>query len=451
MAEFITINNGTIVQGVTSNQSFLACKINNKTIGLPAYQFSSTIPNIDLLPPTPGLTFPEYTTVYASGTAYGVGLALSANCSAYAIPLFAVEQDEYQFPNLTFEKPMLVTCLTATSAFLITFIDDVNNTTYGLPLYTYSSLYQTTPPSGMDVSAVPITTIIRTGKPLNDIVKGSGSTHLNPKIVAYSDLLNRIKRLLGWPTINIDLCDENIADYIDTAIEFFTKFTGYTEEFLIFNTKIYKRGYGIKLDTIFSCTPETATTTNGVSGIYDYDLKDYRKVINCFSLEQGQGTGVNTLFTLEQAMAQQTYFSYMLGNAGFDLVTWDILKGWLETREKVLAQIPYYRFDPRTQIFRILPEPYENQEYYGVIGCYVERPIKDLISEMWIMQYTLALTKIAMGQIRGKFNGQVLFGGGTLNATDVLSQGLKEKDALEAQMFTGQGVSDVEPCHFFMG
>ena len=454
MAEAITIANATIVQGTTSVESFLACKINNKNIGLPAYQFSMTTPNIDLLPPTSGLTFPEFTTIYntSAGTPYGVGLALTVNNSALAIPLFKIQQDEYDFPNIMFETPMLVTNLTSLSEYLITFIDDADNTTYGLPLYRYGDLYQAIPPSGVPLSAMGVSTVIRTGKPINDVVKGAGSTHLNPKIVAYSDLIIRVKKLLGWPSINIDLCDENIAEYIDTAMEFYTKFTGYTEEFLVFNTKIYIRGYGIKLDTIFSCTPETRTTeTAGASAIYDYDLKDYRKVIDCHSLEQGEGTGVNTLFTMEQAMAQQTYFSYMLGNAGFDLVTWDILKGWMETRTKVLAQTPYYRFDPRTQIFRILPEPFIGQQYMGVIGCYVEKPIRDLISEMWIIQYTLALTKIAVGQIRGKFGGMVLFGGGVLNANDVLTQGLAEKDKLEQQMFTGQGISDVYPAKFFMG
>lgn len=452
MADFITIANATLVQGTTSTESFITCKINNKNIGLPAYTFSSTTPNIDLLPPTPGLVFPENTTIYTDATSYNVGLALTVNSSAFAVPLYKVVQDEYVFPNILFENPLLVTNLTATNQYLITFVDDINNTNYGLQLFNYSTLYQTTPPSGTPVSAVKVSTIIRTGKPMIDITRNAGSTTLNPKILAYSDLLIRVKQLLGWPSINLDICDENIASYIDQAIELFTKYSGYTEEFLIFNTDIYKKGCGIRLDQIFTYTPEAKSTCmNGASGIYDYDLKDYRKVIDCWSFEQGEGTGINTLFTLEQAMAQQTYFSYMLGNMGFDLVTWDIMKGWLETRSKVLAQTPYFRFDPRTQIFRILPEPLENQSYYGVIGCYVERPIKDLISEAWVIMYTLALTKITIGHIRGKFGGMVLFGGGVLNANDVLTQGIAEKEKLETQLFTGTGFVETDPVKFFMG
>ena len=56
-----------------------------------------------------------------------------------------------------------------------------------------------------------------------------------------------------------------------------------------------------------------------------------------------------------------------------------------------------------------------------------------------------------MGQVRGKFGGMVMFGGGTLNATDVLSQGLKEKEELEKQLVTGSGFVDSEPPKFFIG
>lgn len=454
MADFIKITDGTIVQGVTSSQNYLISKINNRNIGIPAYTFSSTTPNIDLLPPNPSITLPDNTSFTSFATSYNVGMALSVNTSSVAVPLYKIIQDENDFPNLTFDNPFLVTNLTARNDYLIASIDDTNNTMFGLPLYDYGALYQATPASGIDLSAVPISTLIRIGKPLKDVSKNSGSTALNPKIQAYSDLVNRVKSLLGWPAINIDLCDENIATYIDQSIEMYTKYTGYTTEFLIFNTDIYKRGYGIKLDDLFTtaCNPEMSTTlSKGATAGYDYDLKDYRKVIDCFSFEQGESTGINTLFTLEQAMAQQTYFSYMLGNAGFDLISWHVMKGWLELRSKVLAQTPYYRFDPRTQLFKILPEPYVNQQYYAVVGAYVERPIKDLISEAWVINYTLALTKIAIGHIRGKFGGQVLFGGGTLNSNDIMSQGIGEKKELEEQLYKGTGLVESEPAMFFLG
>jgi len=442
MAEFITISNATIVTGVTSTGTFMSVDVNDKDIGIPLYTFSQTFPDIDLIPPTPGLDL-KSNNLYNNVTAYGVAVALNINSSAFCVPIFKVEQDPTYSASLKFSTPTYVTNITSTGTFMVVRIAEQD---YGIPLYVFGDSY----PSGVTLSGVvsDVHTIMRTNT--FDVVKELGSTYLNPKIKAYSDVLLRIKRLLGWPSINLDLCDENIVEFIDQALEFYTKYAGYTEEFLVFNTSMYQRGYGIKMDTIFSSTPEMYTTdSSGLSGSFDYDFNSYRKVLDCWSFEQGESTGINTLFTLEQAMAQQTYFSYMLGNAGFDLVTWDILKGWLETRTKVLAQTPYFRFDDRTQIFRILPEPLENQNYYGVIGAYVTRPVYQLISERWILYYTLALTKIAIGQIRGKFGGMVIFGGGTLNANDILSQGINEKKELEEELLKSFG--EVTPIKFFMG
>lgn len=182
---------------------------------------------------------------------------------------------------------------------------------------------------------------------------------------------------------------------------------------------------------------------------YDYDMSTYRKVIDVFTFEQGESTGINTLFTLEQAMAQQIYSSYMIGNFGFDLVTWEVLKGFIDTRNKVLAQKPHFRFDNRTQTLRIIPEPRAEESYLGLVGCYLERPLKDLVQERWVYDYTKALAMIAVGNTRGKYSGTGLFGGGNVNAADVRQQGLTEKDVLEKRLMTEY--IDNNPPNFFVG
>lgn len=186
------------------------------------------------------------------------------------------------------------------------------------------------------------------------------------------------------------------------------------------------------------------------NNMFDYDVMEYRKVIAITDFEEGESTGINTLFTIEQTLAQQTYFSYAMGNYGFDLISWYCVKNWLETREKVLATKRSYEFDERTQYMRIYPEPSTSVRFYGVISCYVERPIRDLIKEPWVYQYALALTKINVGNVRGKFSGVTLFGGQVFT-TDIMQQGLAEKEKLEQDLFTtaaGYGSSD--PCIFFV-
>jgi hypothetical protein len=276
-----------------------------------------------------------------------------------------------------------------------------------------------------------------------------GGTTLNSSVSSYETLSIRIQYQLGAPLINLEISDDQVYDCITDSIEYFTKWAGYTEEYLVFNSKLYKRGVGLKMDDLFTASFEMRTSqVSSLSSGYDYDLASQRKVIDVFEFSKGEDTGINTLFTLEQAMAQQIYSSYMIGNFGFDLITWEVLKGFIDTRNKVLAMTDQFRFDPRTQLLRIIPEPRETHTYLGVVGCYVERPIKDLIRERWVQKYALALVKIAIARTREKFQGTNMFGGGTVNAS-LLAEGIKEKETLEQELMNNY--QDTSPPTFFIG
>jgi hypothetical protein len=315
-----------------------------------------------------------------------------------------------------------------------------------------------------------------------------GGTNLNPQVVTYENLSERIQRQLGAPLINLEITDTQIYDCITDAIEYFSKWAGYTEEYLVFDSKLYVRGIGIKVDDLVLKSDELlrkvkplasqTTTTNTVCQVdpdlaeewdasssptqtteslkceevdddYDFDLASYRKVIDCFEFSKGEDTGINTLFTLEQSMAQQIYSSYMIGNFGFDLITWEVLKGFIDTRNKVLALQNQFRFDSRTQMLKLIPEPNPNHTYLGVVGCYIERSIKDLIKERWVQKYALALAKIMIARVREKFVGTNLMGGGSLNSATLLGEGLKEKEVLEQELMNNY--QDVAPPTFFIG
>lgn len=451
MSEYVNIENSTIVTGVTSTGEFLVTEINRKLVGIPYFTFEpfTTQPDIDFVELLKVDLELYNSTVVNTATSYTAGIALNVNGSAYAMPIFKVDQSATLNPNLVFWTPTLVANLTSTGQYVTIKIDNVG---YGIPLYNYSSQFPFV--STIPMSSIPITTIIEKGPPVldrnADTVTEVGSTNLNPKIRTYTQLINRVKYALGYPFVNLEVCDDTqIVDFIDQAIEWYTKYAGFTEEFLVFKSELYTEP-GLRIDKIFSMTPTMrATNTYNVSGAMDYDLGDYRKVAGVFSFEPGESTGINTLFTLEQAMAQQTYFSYMLGNVGFDLVTWEVLKGWLKLREKVLAQRHYFDFDQRNQTLRLIPAPNANSRFFGAVGCWVEKPIKDLIMERWVYQYTIAITKIAIGNVRGKYQGMQLFGGGSVNYSDLLNQGLQEKQKLEEELMNTYG--EVTPPRFFIG
>lgn len=347
--------------------------------------------------------------------------------------------------------------------------------------------------------------------------------------------------MLGSPMINIEVNSDQLYEAIAMSVEFFTKYAGWTQEYLIFDSALYEYNKGIRLDWLFTVAntgytateilqdrkigpdpdftvkiPETlyvsqssipqsyfasasslssAVPTTGIvpmqlinqstffeltafspdlvnyfiptpsqpftiacepqenvtsfNNMFDYDVMDYRKVISVTDFEEGSSTGVNTLFTLEQTLAQQTYFSYALGNFGFDLLSWHIMKDWQDTREKVLAIRRDMHFDNRTQYLRMYPQP-KNTRFYGVIACYVERPIRDIIKEKWVSDYATALVKIMWGRVLTKVNSVQLLGGGMFNGDNVLQEGLEEKDKLETMLVEG-GFSDFEPIGMFIG
>jgi len=284
-----------------------------------------------------------------------------------------------------------------------------------------------------------------------------GSTTFNSKIKSYDHLAQRVRRSLGEPLIEVEISSEQMYENIDIACEYFTKFGGTTEEYLVFRSDLYEPGKGLRMDKLFSVTPEMYnpnrvdnTTSQNLSASYDFDMDEYRKVIDVFSFAEGNNSGVNTLFTIEHTIAQQAYFGHLLGNVGYDLITWNALKEWLDTREKLLALKPYVRFSPETQYMKLIPEPSNQQIYYGLIGCHVQKPIRDIVSQLWIYKYVLALSKITIGHVRGKYSGTNLFGNQTVNYQDVMSQGISEKDKLEEEIT--KDLIDREPITaFFVG
>jgi hypothetical protein len=452
-----------------------------------------------------------------------------------------------------------------------------------------------------------------------------GSTTFNNRITSYDALAWRIRHMLGEPLIQVEISNEQMYQVIDTACEYFTKFAGTTEEFLVFKSDLYVPGVGLPVGRIINSTPEmtgpenpdqlnfpqiyqevsnttgsqyTAIIGDGVRSTYgilhslntkniivqvwdnvtgesvfvqvksisndhcevsfddviplnsyrvvvmsgisasaytaflgndvnntfvvshnlnsqnviiqvydqetdelvypsisnispnqsligfrnpveadryrvvimtslmpaannpifakthsvgwDFDMNNYRKVVDVYSFAEGNNAGINTLFSIEHTVAQQAYFGHLLGNVGYDLITWQALKGWLDLREKVLAMTPYLRFYPESQMLKIIPEPNKNSPaYYGLIGCHLQKPIKDIVSQLWVYRYALALVKITVAHTRGKYGGTTLFGGQTVSYQDLMSQGIAERDKLEDELMNKH--VDTMPARFFIG
>lgn len=96
-----------------------------------------------------------------------------------------------------------------------------------------------------------------------------GSTALNSKIVSYEKLAERVKMQLGFPIIDLEVTDMQIASFIDEALEWYTQYSGQEEKYIMFCDGNYEAGCGIKLDEIvqFSslCTPPSECFNNAIT------------------------------------------------------------------------------------------------------------------------------------------------------------------------------------------
>lgn len=356
------------------------------------------------------------------------------------------------------------------------------------------------------------------------------STNLNSKITCFQEMGARILRMLGHPIINVEIHPDQLYDAISMACEMYTKYAGFTKEYLVFDSLVYQHNVGIRLDHLYTVAhtgfnlqgkltdstvpnpdfnvelrenlyisltslPQSAFSTfatisasiptHGIrqlqvldepsylevvaafpdlsayfrlsekekffihceeqvgatsfNNMFDYDAMDYRKVMDVIDFEEGSTSGITSLFSLEQTLAQQTFYSYAMGNFGFDLLSWHCVKDWQDTREKLLAIRRDVHFDPRTQYLRLYPQPSGSSHFVGVLECYVERPLRDVIKEKWVLEYSVALAKVMWGRILTKITNVQLLGGGSLNGAIILEEGLAEKKELETMIMEGSG------------
>ena len=104
----------------------------------------------------------------------------------------------------------------------------------------------------------------------------------------------------------------------------------------------------------------------------------------------------------------------------------------------------------KEEYLRILKEKNTAKEYRKVKKLISQ--LRDIVKEQWVYEYSLALSMITVGRVRGKFGQVNLLGGGSLNA-DILQEGLTRKAELEQKLLEGSspGFGDTEPPMFFMG
>lgn len=91
------------------------------------------------------------------------------------------------------------------------------------------------------------------------------STNLNNRNKTYKDVADRIMRQLGFPSMSVELHRDQVYDAISIAIEFYSKYAGYTEEYLVFNSDLYERDKGLRIDKLCTIASNAAAYDAGLA------------------------------------------------------------------------------------------------------------------------------------------------------------------------------------------
>jgi hypothetical protein len=225
-----------------------------------------------------------------------------------------------------------------------------------------------------------------------------------------------IMRMLGYPTVGVELEPAQIDQAITTAID----------EYLA--TGAVERGYH-KID--------------GIAGVNEYPIPEI------------MGTVINVVYPMPfqiMAGAAQDMFSFAAYNAPFGPGTGNMLHGaanlgifyeYLQNRDRLIGnQITWRVIDSTLYLY-----PYPKQVVpiiveYSKNAFSIEDPDTNAISTSnqwgtyWIQRMSLAIAKNMLGLIRGKYS-TVAGGTGdpqTLNSAEMLSQAKAEIEALKAEL-----------------
>lgn len=110
------------------------------------------------------------------------------------------------------------------------------------------------------------------------------STNLNSKLASYNDVATRILNMLGYPSVGVtELHRDQIFEAISIAVETYTKYCGWSEEVLVFDSRLYKENKGIRLDQLYTIASveachDTNSTERAINRGPDQILTDNKDV-----------------------------------------------------------------------------------------------------------------------------------------------------------------------------
>ena len=255
-----------------------------------------------------------------------------------------------------------------------------------------------------------------------------------------SQLIEKIKREFGFPYVKVEVDDYSIKQKIDQAIQ-----------------KYIKHAAG-------NATQETFFTMPISAGVSRYKLPvGVTEVLTYEDMNKGLGSQINTLFTVDNYLYNQGMYDPILwpGQSNqFSMVSYHIALDFLETMGRYMQSRYSWKYHKHKNELEILPVPTYNDGktfQYAMLKCMLIEGTELNDTEInygyfydkeWIFNYSVALCKKILGEVRRKFENMTVMGntGLSLNGSAMLNEASTEIRELEEQLkieeaYDGFGIS----------
>jgi hypothetical protein len=265
-----------------------------------------------------------------------------------------------------------------------------------------------------------------------------------------AQLIEQIKRRLGYPMVKIELDYTQFEDAVDYA-----------------RSKYIKYAVGNATQEVYFTMALSATQ-------YMYDLPTGVTEVLSYETGSSETGGINTLFTVENYMYSRGMLDGLLNNyQGYSLVSYHIARDFMDTLRRYTPDAYNYKYHKYTNQLEIQPPPasggtltytpkYASELGVEVIGdeitinspgwvlirCFMIQgsttspswEINDSYEYMydstWILDFATAYCKVILGRVLRKFAqfGSLGNQGISLDGSDLVSEGKEEMAELSESL-----------------
>jgi len=183
-----------------------------------------------------------------------------------------------------------------------------------------------------------------------------------------------VKRQLGWPTIDVELTDDQIKDALVDALGFYSKVKPrrITESFEIPPGIVHH-----------------VWTTPGVRGIYECQIKPSQEGLQSPNIEGQMLSGAFAYYGVRSPMYDIRYYEY--------------LRQWAKIASRELSSEPDYHEDDDHSGVWIYAPGTDAKVMMVVTVAHLNPDTVPSWDQPWLRKYTLARAKLTLGYVRRKF------------------------------------------------